>query len=62
MTKYKVALTVGNILTITYIVKAFSYKHALYKAKLISFVEFGNIKFTRTYVEKVKDGVKSGRN
>lgn len=38
MHKYKVALTIGNILTITYTVKAFSYKHALYKAKFRAFV------------------------
>ena len=59
MKKYKVALTVGNIFTITYTVKAFSYKHALYKAKYRAFVEYDHIIFTRTYVEKVKDGVKS---
>ena len=58
MHKYKVALTVGNILTITYTVKAFSSKHALYKAKFRAFVEYDHIMFIRTYVEKVKDGVK----
>lgn len=62
MTKYKVKLTVGNILTITYTVKAFSYKHALYKAKFRALVEYGHIIFIRTYVEKVKEGVKSDRN
>lgn len=62
MHKYKVALTIGNILTITYTVKAFSYKHALYKAKFRAFVEYGHITFTRTYVEKVNGGVKSGRD
>ena len=54
MHKYKVALTVSNIFTITYTVKAFSYKHALYKAKFKAFVEYEHIMFTRTYVEKVK--------
>ena len=58
MHKYKVELTVGNILTITYTVKAFSYKHALYKAKFKAFVEYGHIIFIRTYVEKVKDSDK----
>ena len=62
MHKYKVALTVGNILTTTYTVKAFSYKHAVYKAKFIAYVEYEHIIFTRTYVEKVKGGMKSGRN
>ena len=62
MHKYKVTLTVSNILTITYTVKAFSYKHALYKAKFRAFVEYEHIMVTRTYVEKVKGGMKSGRN
>ena len=56
MHKYKVELTVGNILTITYTVKAFSDKHALYKAKFRAFFEYEHIIFIRTYVEKVKDG------
>ena len=56
MHKYKVALTVCNYCTITYTVKAFSYKHALYKAKFRAFAEYGHIMFTRTYVEKVKGG------
>ena len=43
MHKYKVALSVGNIVTITYTVKAFSYKHALYKAKFRAFVEYDHI-------------------
>lgn len=54
MDKYKVALTVGNILQITYTVKAFSNKGALYKAKLRAFIEYGNVKFIKTYVEKSK--------
>ena len=58
MHKYKVELTVGNILTIVYKVKAFSYKHALYKAKFRAFVEYDHIIFIRTYVEKVKGGEK----
>ena len=62
MRKYKVALNVGNILTITYTVKAFSHKHALYKAKFRAIVEYEHIMFTRTYVEKVNGGVKSGRD
>ena len=62
MHKYKVTLTVCNILTITYTVKAFSCKHALYKAKIRAFVEYGHIMFIRTYVEKVKDVVKSDWN
>ena len=45
-----------------YTLKAFSSKHALYKAKFRAFVEYDHIMITRTYVEKVKGGMKSGRN
>ena len=62
MRKYRVSLTVGNILTIRYTLKAFSDKHALYKAKLITFIEDGNVKFNKTYVEKIKGGENNGRN
>ena len=58
MHKYRVSLIVGDIVTIRYTLKAFSDKHALYKAKLIAFIEYGIVKFNKTYVEKVKVGEK----
>lgn len=55
MKKYKVALEICDIMTITYTVIAFHLRMAILIAKARAYVRFGKLKFSKVYAEEVKD-------
>lgn len=56
MKKYKVALEIGHIVTITYTVIAFHVRVAVLIAKARAYARYGKLKFVKVYAEEVKDG------
>lgn len=55
---YKVALKIGDIVTITYTVIAFCVGGTILVAKAKAFFRFGKVKYIEIYAEEVKENKK----
>ena len=53
--RYKVALQVGDIVTVTYTVSTYCVRVAILIAKAKAYFRFGKLKYVKVYAEEVKE-------